>query len=285
MNASINVTSGFAFEKSYDFEEEEFQEISEYIHEYFKGLTHYSIYLITWNILPRWVTGFYKQLKVVLFIVVKQDHLCQLLSKPGKDLQKRLVPRTLVQNASETLSWCHYSFPRIRLQDDQGAKKNPRSCESEKLSGRVICSLEKILFEIIETILIDAERDSNWGYFHLVATITGVFLGASDTLAYDFLIKGNVTLFRNTMTWLSLVLADHPEVQEKMFEEIKAAREIDPDLKKENCPFTRSVLLESRRLNSVTDTFHHVVSEDIDVKGFHIPKNSQIFGESKHFLF
>jgi hypothetical protein len=104
MNASINVTSGFAFEKSYDFEEEEFQEISEYIHEYFKGLTHYNIYLMTWNILPRWVTGFYKQLKVVLFVVVKQDHLCQLLSKPGKDLQKRLVPRSLVQNSSETLS-------------------------------------------------------------------------------------------------------------------------------------------------------------------------------------
>ena len=78
MNASMNVTSGFAFEKNYDFEEEEFQEISEYIHEYFKGLTHYNIYLMTWNILPRWVTGFHKQLKVVLFIVLKQDHLCEL---------------------------------------------------------------------------------------------------------------------------------------------------------------------------------------------------------------
>ena len=87
------------------------------------------------------------------------------------------------------------------------------------------------------------------------------------------------------MTWLSLVLADHPEVQEKMFEEIKAAREIDPELKKEHCPFTRSVLLESRRLNSVTDTLPHIVSEDIDVKGFHIPKNSQIFGQQKRDLF
>ena len=80
------------------------------------------------------------------------------------------------------------------------------------------------------------------------------------------------------MTWLALVLADHPEVQEKMNNEIIAAREIDADLKKENCPFTRSVLLESRRLNSVTDTLPHIVSEDITVKGFHIPRNSQIFG-------
>ena len=80
------------------------------------------------------------------------------------------------------------------------------------------------------------------------------------------------------MTWLSMILADHQDVQQKVFEEIKAARLMDTDLKKENCPFTRSVLLESRRLNPVTDTLIHMVSEDTKIKGFTFPKNSQILG-------
>jgi len=61
MNASINVTSGFAFEKNYDFEDEEFQKLAEYINEFFRGLTHKSLQQMTWNILPRWVTGFHKK--------------------------------------------------------------------------------------------------------------------------------------------------------------------------------------------------------------------------------
>ncbi|CAG5085168.1 Oidioi.mRNA.OKI2018_I69.PAR.g10827.t1.cds [Oikopleura dioica] len=117
----------------------------------------------------------------------------------------------------------------------------------------------------LDTLLIDAETEPKWGYFTAAATIIGIFLGASDTLA-------------NTMTWLSMILADHPDVQQKVFEEIKAARSMDTDLKKENCPFTRSVLLESRRLNPVTDTLIHMVSEDTKIKGFTFPKNSQILG-------
>ena len=83
------------------------------------------------------------------------------------------------------------------------------------------------------------------------------------------------------MTWLTMVLADHPEVQQKIFEEIKAARATDTDLKKENCPFTRSVLLESRRLNPIIDSLIHIVSEDTKVKNFVFPKNSQILGTVK----
>ena len=43
MNASINVTSGFAFEKNYDFEDKEFQKLAEYINEFFKGMTYKSL--------------------------------------------------------------------------------------------------------------------------------------------------------------------------------------------------------------------------------------------------
>ena len=76
-----------------------------------------------------------------------------------------------------------------------------------------------------------------------------------------------------------MVLADHPEVQEKIYEELKSARKKENDLIKENCPFTRSVLLESRRLNPIAETLVHVASEDTQVKGFTFPNNSQIIGD------
>ena len=82
------------------------------------------------------------------------------------------------------------------------------------------------------------------------------------------------------MTWLVLDLADHPNVQKNMLEEISAAREIDADLKKEHCPFVRSVMLESQRLNPVGDSLPHVTTEDVQLKDCFIPKGSQIFGFS-----
>jgi len=112
--------------------------------------------------------------------------------------------------------------------------------------------------------LIDADQDPRWGYFTVASTIAAIFLGASDTLSV-------------TMTWLVLVLADNPEVQKKMLEEISAAREIDADLKKENCPFIRSVLLESQRLNPVGDTLPHITTDDVQLKDCFIPKGSQLF--------
>ena len=82
------------------------------------------------------------------------------------------------------------------------------------------------------------------------------------------------------MTWFVLVLAHHPEVQKKMLEEITAAREIDTDLKKEHCPFVRSVLLESQRLNPVVESLPHITTEDVQLKDCFIPKGSQLLGIS-----
>jgi hypothetical protein len=50
------------------------------------------------------------------------------------------------------------------------------------------------------------------------------------------------------MRWLCFTLADHSEVQEKVFEEICASIEKDSEIIIENRPFTRSVLLENMSL-------------------------------------
>ena len=54
MNASLNVTSGFAFDKTYDFDDPEFQEIADIVDSYFLGIVSMSLYQMSWNILPRW---------------------------------------------------------------------------------------------------------------------------------------------------------------------------------------------------------------------------------------
>ncbi|CBY07251.1 unnamed protein product [Oikopleura dioica] len=198
MNASLNVTSGFAFNKTYDFEDPQFEEIAEIIESYFAGITSMALLQMSWNILPRWI--------------------CR------SDFYNRLWEKTSYRKDIDA--------------------QNPRN--------------------YLETILIDAEQEPRWGYFTVAATIAAIFLAASDTLSV-------------TMTWLVLVLADNPEVQKKMLEEISAAREIDADLKKENCPFIRSVLLESQRLNPVADTLPHITTDDVQLKDCFIPKGSQLF--------
>ena len=84
--------------------------------------------------------------------------------------------------------------------------------------------------------------------------------------------------FRNQLSWFCVTLADHPEVQEKMYEEIIASLEEENEIKKENCPFTRSVLLECQRWNPVVDSLLHRASEDIVVDGVLIEKGSTLQG-------
>ncbi|CAG5113609.1 Oidioi.mRNA.OKI2018_I69.chr2.g7699.t1.cds [Oikopleura dioica] len=117
--------------------------------------------------------------------------------------------------------------------------------------------------DYLDMLLIAAEKEKRLGYDVVVATVLGIYLGASDTLA-------------NQLSWFCVTLADHPEVQEKMYEEIIASLDNENEIKKENCPFTRSVLLECQRWNPVVDSLLHRASEDIVVDGVFIEKGSTL---------
>jgi cytochrome P450 len=101
------------------------------------------------------------------------------------------------------------------------------------------------------------------GRFPSLAKI--IYAAASDTLA-------------NTLTWLCSLLSDHPEVQERMHAEIENCLKSEGEIKKEKCPFTRSVLLENMRLNPVADIIPHEASEDSLVDGVLIKKGSTLYG-------
>ena len=64
-----------------------------------------------------------------------------------------------------------------------------------------------------------------------------------------------------------------------MYEEIMESLEKENVIKKENCPFTRSVLLESQRWNPVVDSLPHRASADVVVDGVLIGKGSSLQGK------
>ncbi|CAG5084854.1 Oidioi.mRNA.OKI2018_I69.PAR.g10753.t1.cds [Oikopleura dioica] len=115
----------------------------------------------------------------------------------------------------------------------------------------------------LDMLIIRADEEPRWGYFQLAATIINIYAATGDTLS-------------NTMLWLLMTLADNPEIQEKMHEEIKEARMKDPYLNPADIPYTRSVLLENQRRNPITDSLAHMVSEETVVQGVVFPKNSTV---------
>ena len=90
--------------------------------------------------------------------------------------------------------------------------------------------------------------------------------------------KISLSLFSNQLHWFCITLADHPDVQEKIHAELVASLESENEIKKDKCPFTRSVLLEVQRLNPVIDTLIHRSSADSVVDGVLIEKGSTIQG-------
>ena len=63
-----------------------------------------------------------------------------------------------------------------------------------------------------------------------------------------------------------------------MHAEIIKCLKTENEINKENCPYTRSVLLENMRLNPVADVIPHQASEDVVVDGVMIEKGSTLYG-------
>ena len=77
-------------------------------------------------------------------------------------------------------------------------------------------------------------------------------MGAADTL-------------KNALTWLSLILAENPEIQEKCFVELRKMSKNGQLVNRKDCHFTNAVLLENFRMFPVTDTLNHHCSNDVKI--------------------
>ncbi|KAL6005629.1 hypothetical protein ACLOJK_006199 [Asimina triloba] len=107
------------------------------------------------------------------------------------------------------------------------------------------------------------------------------------TLCYEFLTAGVSTVVA-TLQWAMANLVKHPDVQAKLYEEIRRVTEQtqapggvggaairEEDLKK--MPYLKAVILETlRRHPPVHTLLPHRVTEDISLEGYCIPKNTYV---------
>jgi len=121
--------------------------------------------------------------------------------------------------------------------------------------------------DFMDIMLIEAaDKKSSIGYNTIVMTIMGLYIGGGDTVS-------------NTIRWLLLILAKHPECQERCYNElIMVASNDNGNFDQASCPYTCAVLLESRRLNPVADSLPHQATADLFVDGYHFKKGTIFFG-------
>ncbi|CAG7732710.1 unnamed protein product, partial [Allacma fusca] len=83
-----------------------------------------------------------------------------------------------------------------------------------------------------------------------------------------------------TLAWMCAYLICHPQVQEKLQDEIDrvVGRERLPNLSnRSSMPYTEAVINESMRFSTIIPfSIFHKVSEDIEFHGYSIPKDTMI---------
>ena len=118
-------------------------------------------------------------------------------------------------------------------------------------------------------VLLAQEKAGEISADSMALLIGDMFLGGTDTSA-------------QTMTWLLLLLANRPEIQAKVHEELDRVIGSDatPTLEdREQLPYTNAVILESMRFRTIAPiAAPHQASESIEIGGYLIPKGAQVLG-------
>jgi len=115
-----------------------------------------------------------------------------------------------------------------------------------------ISHLFRVKQYFVDLLLTEAVENDKIDFYAITATLHAMYVAASDTL-------------KNSLTWLALVLAEYPEMQEKCFTELKKISEINQMVNQKDCHFTNAVLLENFRMFPVIDTLTHQCSDDVKI--------------------
>ncbi|GFR67080.1 cytochrome P450 2D10 [Elysia marginata] len=101
---------------------------------------------------------------------------------------------------------------------------------------------------------------------NLVSNIKSLFLAGTETTS-------------TTINWCVLFCLHHPEVQEKVFNEINTHVGTARALNKSDIPnlhYLSAVIRETQRLSGVAPLLPRLVTENFEVQGYLIPKDSQL---------
>ncbi|KAK3773656.1 hypothetical protein RRG08_001386 [Elysia crispata] len=101
---------------------------------------------------------------------------------------------------------------------------------------------------------------------NLISNIKSLFLAGTETVS-------------TTITWCVLFCLHHPETQEKVYEEIKSHVGTARTPNKSDIPNLRylsAVIRETQRLGGVAYMLNRLVTENFEMQGYLIPKDSQL---------
>lgn len=93
-----------------------------------------------------------------------------------------------------------------------------------------------------------------------------------------FFLAGHETT-KLALTWTWYLLGKHPEIEKQFYEEIKnkIVNRLPQAADYQNLSFTKNIFKESLRLYPPAWTFARAPIEDIEIQGYHFPKNSVLW--------
>ncbi|KAK3601082.1 hypothetical protein CHS0354_024788 [Potamilus streckersoni] len=121
----------------------------------------------------------------------------------------------------------------------------------------------------------NGNMDNTFTMEYLPAIVLDLFLAGMETTS-------------TTFTWASFYLATRPDIQNRIFEEIKAnvGTERLPSMQdKQHLVYTEAFIMEVLRMSStVIVSVPHAPITDVCIRGYHIPKGIQIFPDISSVL-
>ncbi|TRY78879.1 hypothetical protein TCAL_12652 [Tigriopus californicus] len=106
------------------------------------------------------------------------------------------------------------------------------------------------------------------------------------TVCLDFFLAGSETT-STTLTWSVILMAIHPEIQEKCYQEIHQTIGSHPPMTAhlKDLTYCHATMLEVQRISAtVPATLPHITTEEIRMDGYVIPKDSLILANLRLFL-
>lgn len=177
------------------------------------------------------------------------------------------------RNLFEAYQQLYYSPPLWRLIETKAFKKYTNAEDAiYQIADKYV---ERALIKLKNESTIDTQETS-YSLLKTLLSLEKVDERDVRTLILDF-ISGGINTVSNSLSFILLHLANNPNVQDKLFEEIKTVIGPNDDqitgqhLNK--MIYLKAAIKESFRLNSTIPCLVRLLPEDIVLNGYRIPKN------------
>ena len=117
--------------------------------------------------------------------------------------------------------------------------------------------------DFLDTLLIQAKLNNEIGYHSVIMTTMALYVAGADSTS-------------NTLRWILSILAEHQDVQEKFYQDIKQCKSKMGKPTSSECHYVNAVIEEVFRFRPITESVMHGTVCDINVEGHFIPAGTMV---------